>query len=162
MLFGILYLYRLTKGGIALKYKLYLDNCCFNRPYDDQSQVLIRLETEAKLLIQQEIVAGRLDLIWSFILHYENNDNPYVDRKKQIVVWETVAKEIVVFNNDILSKAKEIMSLNVKEKDALHISCAIQANADYFITTDKKLLNKNIGRIPILNPIDFLRRYYEN
>ena len=55
-----------------MKYKVYLDNCCFNRPYDDQSQPLIRLETEAKLLIQQEIVDNRLDLIWSFILHYEN------------------------------------------------------------------------------------------
>ena len=28
--------------------KLYLDNCCFNRPFDDQSQLRIRLETEAK------------------------------------------------------------------------------------------------------------------
>ena len=33
------------------KLKLYLDNCCFNRPFDDQSQLLVRLETEAKLFI---------------------------------------------------------------------------------------------------------------
>ena len=143
-----------------MKYKVYMDNCCFNRPYDDQSQPLIRLETEAKLLMQQEIADGRLDLIWSFILHYENNDNPYIDRKRQIIVWETKAKDIVVFNDDVLSKAKEIMSFNVKIKDALHISCAIWANADYFITTDKKILNKNINGISILNPIDFLRMYY--
>jgi len=137
-----------------------MDNCCFNRPFDCQSQPLIRLETEAKLLIQQEIVDDRLDLIWSFVLHYENNDNPYIDRKKQIIVWETKAKEVVVFNDGVLSKAKEIMSFNVKIKDALHISCAIWANADYFITTDKKILNKNINGISILNPIDFLRMYY--
>lgn len=29
--------------------KIYLDNCCYNRPYDDQSQVRIQLETQAKL-----------------------------------------------------------------------------------------------------------------
>jgi predicted nucleic acid-binding protein len=29
--------------------KLYLDLCCFNRPFDDQSQLLVRLQTEAKL-----------------------------------------------------------------------------------------------------------------
>lgn len=143
-----------------VEYKVYLDNCCFNRPYDDQSQPLIRLETEAKLIIQQKILKDNLDLIWSFILHYENNDNPYIDRKRQIVLWETKAKDIVVFENSILAKAKEIMSLNIKEKDALHLSCAIHANADYLITTDKKILNKVIGRISILNPIDFLRRYY--
>jgi len=37
------------------KPKLYLDNCCFNRPFDDQSQMLVRLETEAKLFIQEGI-----------------------------------------------------------------------------------------------------------
>jgi len=29
--------------------KIYLDNCSYNRPFDDQSQMKIRLETEAKL-----------------------------------------------------------------------------------------------------------------
>ena len=28
--------------------RLYLDNCCFNRPFDDQSTLTIRLETEAE------------------------------------------------------------------------------------------------------------------
>ena len=31
--------------------RIYLDMCCFNRPYDDQSQARIRIETEAKVLI---------------------------------------------------------------------------------------------------------------
>ena len=35
--------------------KLYLDNCCFNRPYDDQTQFIIRIETDAKLKIQDSI-----------------------------------------------------------------------------------------------------------
>ena len=30
---------------------IYLDNCCFNRPYDDQEQITVRLESEAKLEI---------------------------------------------------------------------------------------------------------------
>jgi predicted nucleic acid-binding protein len=34
--------------------RLYLDNCCFNRPFDNQEQLKIKLETEAKLFIQQE------------------------------------------------------------------------------------------------------------
>jgi len=39
--------------------KVYLDNCCFNRPYDEQANISIRLETEAKLYIQEEIKKGR-------------------------------------------------------------------------------------------------------
>ena len=33
--------------------KIYLDNCCFNRPYDDQTQIRISLETQAKLYVQE-------------------------------------------------------------------------------------------------------------
>ena len=29
--------------------RVYLDNCCYNRPFDEQSQLRIRLETEAKM-----------------------------------------------------------------------------------------------------------------
>jgi hypothetical protein len=47
--------------------RLYLDNCCFNRPYDDQKQLRIQLETEAKLYIQQELLARKFELAWSYI-----------------------------------------------------------------------------------------------
>lgn len=38
--------------------RLYLDNCCFNRPYDDQESKVIRLESEAKMMIQEKIKLG--------------------------------------------------------------------------------------------------------
>lgn len=38
--------------------EIYLDNCCFNRPYDNQSFVQIELETQAKLYIQYQIKQG--------------------------------------------------------------------------------------------------------
>ena len=31
--------------------KIYLDNCCYNRPFDDQKQIKIQLETIAKIKI---------------------------------------------------------------------------------------------------------------
>jgi len=47
--------------------RVYLDNCCFNRPFDDKSQIRVKLEAEAKLYIQEEIRLGKLELIWSYI-----------------------------------------------------------------------------------------------
>jgi len=35
--------------------KVYLDNCAYNRPFDDQRNIIVRLETKAKLAIQQMI-----------------------------------------------------------------------------------------------------------
>jgi hypothetical protein len=42
--------------------RLYLDNCCFNRPYDDQAYLTIKLESEAKLFVQKEILRGTFAL----------------------------------------------------------------------------------------------------
>ena len=140
---------------------VYLDNCCFNRPYDNQLHPLVKLETQAKLVIQQKIIEGEIDLVWSFILHYENSKNPYNERRDQILLWEEIAKMAISLQDDIRVKANGLMGLGIKLKDALHIGCAIQADADFFITTDKKLLNKPVKGISIINPIDFLRRYYD-
>ncbi|GHV11423.1 hypothetical protein AGMMS49938_02060 [Fibrobacterales bacterium] len=141
--------------------KIYLDNCCYNRPYDDQSQILVRLESEAKLQIQQLVFEGQLDLIWSFILQHENDANPFIKRKKRIATWEHIAKYSVIFSDEIQRMADDIALLNIKPKDAWHVACAISENADYLITTDKKLLNKPVKGIEIVNPIVFLERYYD-
>lgn len=57
--------------------KLYLDNCVFNRPFDDQSNIKILLEAEAKLKVQENIRLGLYELVWSYILDYENEKNPF-------------------------------------------------------------------------------------
>ncbi len=48
--------------------KIYLDNCCFNRPYDDQTQIRISLETQAKLYVQDLVKNKKVDLVTSYVL----------------------------------------------------------------------------------------------
>ena len=136
--------------------KIYLDNCCFNRPFDDQSQVKIHIEAQAKLDIQKNIKQGNYDLVWSYILEYENEMNPFEERKESIIKWKNIAKEKIVANSDIISLAESICNQGIKPKDALHISCAIYAKCKYFITTDRLLLNKNVNGIKIINPTQFI------
>ncbi len=63
---------------------VYLDMCCFNRPYDAQTQLRIRLETEAKLRIQEMIRNLEISLVWSYILDYEASFNPFEARRQVI------------------------------------------------------------------------------
>lgn len=138
--------------------RLYLDNCCFNRPYDDQSSLTIRLETEAKLHIQTAIRSGEYALGWSYILDYENAANPLDERRNEIQKWEALADSFVVENPTILASMKEVMSVGIKPLDALHIACAQALECDYFLTVDKGILKKvnSIAHIRIMNPIDFV------
>ena len=137
--------------------KIYLDVCSFNRPFDDQAQMKIRLETEAKLYIQSCIKNNKYALIWSYMHDIENDDNPYDERRKSISLWKDIASEYCASSDDILSEGIKIMSNGIRPKDALHLACAIKSGCSCFITTDHKLLNKIIDNIIIVNPIDFVR-----
>ena len=139
--------------------KLYLDNCCFNRPFDDQSQIRIRLETEAKLRIQEEIITGRFKLVWSYILDYENERNPYQERKLRIMRWKWYAIEDVEENSEIIKIAKRLNQNGFHKMDSLHIACAIIAKCDYFLTTDDQILKRSslLNDIKINDPIGFIK-----
>jgi predicted nucleic acid-binding protein len=114
------------------------------------------METSAKLYTQSEIQRGVYELVWSFMNDMENNDNPYDDRRNSIQKWEPLAKYNCKTSTKILEMGKTIEKLKIKPKDSLNIACAIVSNCYYFITTDIKLLNKNVNGIKIVNPINFI------
>ena len=139
--------------------KIYLDNCTFNRPFDDQKQIRIHIEAEAKLYIQQKIKEKEIALVWSYILDYENAQNPFEERKKAILKWKELADVDIEENESIIKKATEIKKKGLKAKDALHIACAIEGKAEYFITTDDMIIKKmkNAKIIRIIDPVGFIR-----
>ena len=139
--------------------RIYLDNCCYNRPYDDQTNVTNSLETQAKLVIQNLIRVGKYELGVSYMLYYEVDNSPYkaqtnVIRKfiqdhASIYVGDEVEKEVE-------DKVTEIQHTGVKYKDACHIASAILSGCEYFITTDKRLLKYKTDEIKLVNPVDFV------
>jgi len=146
------------------KHRVYLDNCCFNRPYDDQSFETVRLETQAKLFVQTTIKDGRTDLVWSFIIDFENAANPFEDQKISIMEWRDICVEIVKPDEAIRDLANSLAtSCKMKSKDSLHIACAIKSGCDFFITTDRRLIKQavKIKGIQVLNPIDFVTTHLE-
>jgi predicted nucleic acid-binding protein len=137
--------------------RIYLDNCSFNRPYDDQTILRNYLESEAKIYIQLQIINKVFELVWSYMMDYEIFFNPFDNRRNQIRKWKNVAKINIQYSENNILLAKEIQKQNIKIKDSVHIACAIEAECKYYITTDDKLLNKNIGNIIITDPINFIK-----
>lgn len=139
--------------------RVYLDMCCYNRPYDDQSQIKVSLETQAKLYIQDLIQKEQLELVSSYMLRYECGQNPYEMRRKaimQFVDMYTAAYVGPERRSEIESMASEIMSTGVKFKDACHVASAIYAKCGCFISTDKRLLKYKTDRIKLVTPIEFV------
>lgn len=139
--------------------KIYLDNCAFNRPFDNQLSIRIRIEAEAKLFIQHLISIKKLELVWSYILDFENDQNPYAERQLTIAKWKQYSIVDIEESKSLLKLAHEILLKGIRPKDALHIASAIFGGAKYFLTTDDGILKKSnrFKNIVILNPTDFIR-----
>ena len=145
--------------------RVYLDNCTFNRPFDDQTQIRIRLETEAKLYIQEKIQDGTLELAWSYILDYENKANPFENAEMLFKIGKTASALIDVDANlEILIKANSLIEIGLRNKDALHLACSVAAKCDYFITTDDTILRKtvNFEEVKIIDPLNFIRSIFHD
>jgi predicted nucleic acid-binding protein len=135
-----------------------LDNCCFNRPFDDQSQARIRLEAEAKLEMQERIKDKRIELAWSYILDYENQANPFEERRDVIARWKAAAAANVEETDALVQQARDVASQGLHAKDALHVACAVAAGCDFFLTTDDFVVKKMRGfaGIAVMDPTQFV------
>jgi predicted nucleic acid-binding protein len=142
----------------------------YNRCFDDQRQLRIRLETAAIEGIF-ELAEGRaLELAWSFMLDYENSLNPQEDKKEWAELLSRLCIHRIVPSPRILALARRLIkSAKIKPRDALHVACAETGGCDYFVTCDDDLVRavQTRRRTPKLrvvatNPVEFIRREGES
>jgi predicted nucleic acid-binding protein len=122
--------------------KIYLDNCCLQRPLDNKSQVRVQLESEAILAILAICEKGQIELVASEVLEYELNKNPHPQRKAYVAEILDRAAVFVEVKRKITERAKTLESAGFKGVDALHVACAEAVRADCFCSCDEQLLKK--------------------
>jgi len=111
------------------------------------------------LKIQEEIRIGKLNLVWSYILDYENDKNPFQERKVQIYGWKKYTISNIEENSELIQTAALLNQKGIQKIDSLHIACAICSKCKYFLTTDDRILQRAnlIDDIKIEDPIGFIK-----
>lgn len=143
--------------------KVYLDTSIYIRPFDDQSQPKIFLESQAVTIILQSVEARLIDLVSSSVLEYENSRNPYPIKQEAMNRHLQIAKSRQIVDEAIQNRADELEHNGLKAIDSLHVACAETLGCDYLITCDKRLINKCAGLIlRVVNPIDFILEIISN
>lgn len=143
------------------KIKVYLDTSVYNRPFDDQYQTRIRLETESFLSVLEKAVAGSIIIISSSALLYENNQNPFHERRERISSYLSIASKFIRLNDSIKKKALLLENKGIDSIDALHLSYAEFGGVEYFLTCDDGIIKKvrkvkGLFKMKVCNPIDFI------
>jgi predicted nucleic acid-binding protein len=137
---------------------VYLDVCALSRPFDDQSFLRIRLETEAVNLILSKVQEGHLQLAVSSVHFAEIRAIPdTLERLKLLSIIERYGILLDIDKAKARKRAEELISLGFGPADAAHVAYAESGNA-IFITCDDKLLkkcDKHVKKVWCGSPVRF-------
>ena len=144
-----------------MKKHIYLDVCVLCRPFDDQTYLRIRLETEAVNLILSKVKNEDYRLIVSPIHREEIKAISEIFEKIDLQErLKTLGKSIKVDLASARKRAEELCDLNFGVADAAHIAFAEQSGAE-FISCDDSLIKRcsrhNI-KIWCGNPVAFCEK----
>lgn len=142
--------------------RIYMDVCCWNRPFDDQSQARVHLEAEAVLALLGEVLAGRYQLLHSEIIELEIDDTPDPELRQRLRLLIPHASRKVRCTSTVTARALELERLGFPGIDALHIASAEAGEADVLLTTDDRLLRVATRCAPALqvrvaNPLTWVQ-----
>ncbi len=122
--------------------RVYLDNCCLQRPLDNQTQPRIRVETEAVFAILAAVQAKDISLCSSEVLLYEIGRIPDVTRRSESLSMLSLASETLSVTDDVAQLAESFQQRGLNALEAVHLASASLARVDYFCTCDDKLFRK--------------------
>ena len=121
---------------------IYLDVCVMSRPFDDQSQMRIQLETNAVNLIFTHVRQNQFTLVASPVHEAEIQVIPDQEERTQLLsLIRTLGKTCQVNLQAARKRAEYFTQQGVGVADAAHVAFAEQAHAD-FISVDDRLLKK--------------------
>lgn len=138
--------------------RLYLDSCTLCRPFDDQSQMRIRLETNAYYLILQALQDARYTMIISTVHFEEANAISDIEERQEIIaVLERLGTKAQCDVATARARAEELHARKFGLADAAHVAFA-EATADVFISCDDRLVKKcrrEKVAVTTMTPVEF-------
>lgn len=140
--------------------RVYFDACCLNRPFDDQTQPRIRLETEAVEHLLRAVEEGMLVWFSSEALLFEIHKCPDEVRRAAVLALCSRASSRLAANEDVRRRAAEHHAAGLRPLDALHLACAEAGGAQVLLTTDDRFVAGAARLLPaspvrVLNPIAY-------
>ncbi|MDA1050725.1 MAG: PIN domain-containing protein [Planctomycetota bacterium] len=142
--------------------KIYLDVSRLNRPFDDQNQSRIRVETTAVTLIFERVDAGLWQQVSSEMAVIEIDAISDTDRRNRVRMLLPESTSIMKLNKATFDRAEVLGRIGFRPADAVHVAAAERAKADVLLSCDDRLCRlakrrKNDLQVQVANPVDWLK-----
>ena len=140
--------------------RIYLDVSCLNRPFDDQAQPRVRLESEAVTLILDEIDAGRWEQVTSRMAEIEVLAIANEVRRRRVL--QLLPGSRMELGPTVFDRARQLVGNGLHAADAVHVAAAEALQTDVFLTCDDRLLGRcqqiaDELTVAVANPLKWLK-----
>jgi len=140
--------------------KVYLDVSCLNRPFDDQSQMRVRLEAEATTMILERCEQGAGQQVSSQMARIEINAMPDADRRVRVQLLLPDDNHMLGLTAEHFARARHLETLGFKRADAVHVAAAESLDADILLSCDDRLCRlarrrRDELKVKVANPLNW-------
>ena len=144
--------------------RIYFDVSCLNRPFDDQEQTRIRLESAAIAVIFELIDIGQLRHVSSEMAAIEIDAISDMERQTRVRMLLPQSEEIGKLTSVTFRRAHELEELGFKPADAVHVAAGEELKADVLLTCDDRLCrlgkhHRQQLRVEVANPLDWIKEH---
>ena len=142
--------------------KIYLDVSSLNRPFDDQSQMRVRLEAEAVAIIVEECENGAWQQVSSQMAKIEIAAMRDADRRARVLLLLPDEADVLELSEEIFARGKALESYGFKAADAVHVAAGEALEADVFLSCDDRLCRlakrrRSELKVKVANPLEWLK-----
>ena len=141
--------------------KIYLDTCCYGRPYDDPAQVKIAVETAAiNGIIDTCRIAG-YSIVGSMAVEFELGRIKDAEKRDEIIAYfKRTRNTYYTITANIETRAQVLHEEGLGRLDSYHLAFAEAAGVDVLLTTDEPFVRicarKNLSFVKVINPLNYL------
>lgn len=144
--------------------RVYLDACALIRLFDEESQARVRAESHAVEEFFTRVFQGTVRWVVSEVLEAEVLNNPYSDKRPEVLELLALSTERIILTDDAFERAAFLEELGHGAFDALHLACAEQAQVDALLTTDDRFIRRvqrGLGNsaIRVENPVNWMKGF---
>lgn len=144
--------------------RVYLDVCCLKRPFDDQTQPRIHLESEAVLALLGA-PPEKVEFLRGPAQDLENDQNPLEQRAAKVRQWLNTLPLPDLPDSALKTRTDELIVMGFKNFDAFHLSCAELGGAEVLCTCDDRFLATSarhaaILKVRVVSPVDLAQEVF--
>jgi predicted nucleic acid-binding protein len=144
--------------------KIYLDTCCYSRPFDDLTQSKILSEAQAVQDVVELSKSGELTIMSSQFVKYEIDSIPLIEKRDKVGGFYHY-DEYHLLTDKLGRLAKYYQTFGMKTFDSLHLATAETNGADFLLTTDSDFIKFALRcshNVKVVNPRDFVKEVTDN